>query len=224
MDMKIKAGVIKKHRQHKLWSQEQLAEACGLGLRTIQRIEKSGNASYESTRAIASVFEVDVESLQYTEKPFTEYQHIQPGYLIMVIMFSVVSFALSFSYSEYPKVDQIEISIVAIIGLFCLIVGIIFSSLSIKVKEDSLSWHFGFKFWHKQVKIDEITSCVVVKNSILSGFGIRMMGSGWLYNVSGLLAVEVVLKSGKTIRLGTDEPEYLAQAIRAALEGAASVY
>ena len=145
MDMKIKAGVIKKHREHNLWSQEQLAEACGLGLRTIQRIEKSGNASYESTRAIASVFEVNVESLQYTEKPFTEYQHIQPGYLIMVIMFSVVSFALSFSYSEYPNVDQIEISIAAIIGLFCLIVGIIFSSLSIKVKEDSLSRNFGFK-------------------------------------------------------------------------------
>ena len=40
---------------------------------------------------------------------------------------------------------------------------------------------------------------------------------GWLYNVSGYEAVEIALASGKRLRLGTDEPHRLAQALRAAM-------
>ena len=46
--------------------------------------------------------------------------------------------------------------------------------------------------------------------------GIRWWGHGWLYNVSGFKAVEIELASGKRLRIGTDEPERLAQAISAA--------
>ncbi len=45
------------------WSQEHLARAAGLGLRTIQRIESSGVASFESTLAIAGAFDVPVDEL-----------------------------------------------------------------------------------------------------------------------------------------------------------------
>jgi hypothetical protein len=40
------------------------------------------------------------------------------------------------------------------------------------------------------------------------------MGDGWLYNVSGLRAVEVGLKSGRKYRVGTDEPERLEAALK----------
>ena len=61
--MKINAELVKKLRADKQWSQEQLAATCGLNLRTIQRLENTGNASIESVRALAAVFAVDASSL-----------------------------------------------------------------------------------------------------------------------------------------------------------------
>ena len=65
----------------------------------------------------------------------------------------------------------------------------------------------------KQLLIDEIHSCRVVRNKWWQGFGIRMLSDGWMYNLSGLQAVKLKLKSGAQVRLGTDEPNYLLQAI-----------
>jgi transcriptional regulator with XRE-family HTH domain len=64
MDMKVDSSYIKAERARRAWSQEHLAEASGLGLRTIQRIEKTGAASYESARSLAAVFEIDVAELR----------------------------------------------------------------------------------------------------------------------------------------------------------------
>ena len=56
--------VMKALRQERDWSQEQLADFSGLSLRTIQRIEGTNKAGYESLRALAAAFETDVESLE----------------------------------------------------------------------------------------------------------------------------------------------------------------
>ena len=64
MDMKVDSSYIKAQRARRAWSQEHLAEVTGLGLRTIQRIEKTGAASYESARSLAAVFEIDVADLR----------------------------------------------------------------------------------------------------------------------------------------------------------------
>ena len=45
LEMKVKSALIRKLRGAKLWSQEELAVACDLSLRTIQRLENSGSAS-----------------------------------------------------------------------------------------------------------------------------------------------------------------------------------
>lgn len=67
MDMKVDRSYIKAQRERRAWSQEHLAEVAGLGLRTIQRIEKTGNASYESARSLAAVFEIAVAELRVTQ-------------------------------------------------------------------------------------------------------------------------------------------------------------
>ena len=63
MDMKVKNSLIKAAREQRAWSQSHLAETCGLSLRTIQRIEKSGQASPESIKALASVLECSTNEL-----------------------------------------------------------------------------------------------------------------------------------------------------------------
>ena len=64
MDMQIDASKVRAERERRAWSQEQLAEVAGLSLRTIQRVESSGSASFETTKAIAAVFESDIDSLR----------------------------------------------------------------------------------------------------------------------------------------------------------------
>jgi transcriptional regulator with XRE-family HTH domain len=62
--MRIDSKRIRAERERRAWSQEHLATVSGLGLRTIQRIEKTGAASFESARALAAVLEVDVAQLR----------------------------------------------------------------------------------------------------------------------------------------------------------------
>ena len=74
MEMKVNSRLIKIEREKRAWSQEQLAMIAGLGLRTVQRIETTGSASYESLKAIASAYDMaasdfSVESEQISSAP-----------------------------------------------------------------------------------------------------------------------------------------------------------
>ena len=62
--MQVNIDEIKTQRSNRAWSQTQLAEVSGLSLRTIQRIEKTGVASLESVKSLASVFEIDIKDIQ----------------------------------------------------------------------------------------------------------------------------------------------------------------
>lgn len=79
--MKIDSSLVKKLRTAKNWSQEQLSEACGLSLRTIQRLENGSNASIESVRALATAFEIDPNELMLseTETPLTPLDAVKIG-------------------------------------------------------------------------------------------------------------------------------------------------
>ncbi len=209
MEMKINRHNLKRLRKDRLWSQEQLAEACSLSLRTIQRIYSSGTASMDSIGAIASVLEVDKDVLQQREIKFEPYQHTQLGYLMWVIFFTIPSVLIAMA--ALPLSGMIFLVIAMVVP------GILFASLSIGVTETSINWYFGPRFWKKDVSIKDVSGCKVVRNNPLMGWGIRMLGDGWMYNVSGLLAVEIRLKSGSVIRLGSDEPNYLKEAIDGAI-------
>jgi len=74
MDMKINNKLVKKLRQQKHWSQDQLAAASNISLRTVQRLEKSGACSLETKRALAAVFEISPEMLG--ENPSHSPNHI----------------------------------------------------------------------------------------------------------------------------------------------------
>lgn len=104
----------------------------------------------------------------------------------------------------------------AVIGLLMVILAIIaliFSSLTIEIDADALNWRFGLGVWTKRIAVEDIVSAVPVRNPWWYGFGIHRTPRGWLYNVSGLDAVEICLRDGRTLRLGTDEPGKLLSAL-----------
>ena len=67
--------------------------------------------------------------------------------------------------------------------------------------------------------LDEIETVAVVRNHWWNGFGIRMRPGFRLYNVSGLDAVELRLKSSDIRRIGTDDPQGLAGALKLPARG-----
>jgi transcriptional regulator with XRE-family HTH domain len=66
--MKINAELVFELRTKKSWSQEELALAAGVNLRTIQRIEKEASASLQSKKALASAFGIRISDLEPQEK------------------------------------------------------------------------------------------------------------------------------------------------------------
>jgi DNA-binding XRE family transcriptional regulator len=218
MEMKVKSSLIRRYRAERLWSQEQLAHACGLGLRTIQRIEARGSASPETIKALAAVFEVGSETLTWREGTYKVYSHKQWGYFTFAALPVVAACLLAFN----STVLTIPAAGLGIIFGSLTVLLILFSSMTIEVNESELSWCFGLGALKNSIPLEEIGSCKKVKNPIWMGFGIHGFGTGWIYNVSGLLGVEIELKGGAFLRLGTDQPNYLLQAIEDAKDNLSS--
>ena len=56
--------LVKSLRQKNNWSQEQLAQFCGLNICTIQRVEKGDTVGLETLKSLAAVFDIDVDTLK----------------------------------------------------------------------------------------------------------------------------------------------------------------
>jgi transcriptional regulator with XRE-family HTH domain len=65
--MKVNAELIVRLRKERSWSQDELAIAAGLNLRTIQRVENDGAASLQSKKALAAALEIDTHDLDSEE-------------------------------------------------------------------------------------------------------------------------------------------------------------
>lgn len=73
--MRINAQLVTTLRKKKSWSQEELATASGLNLRTIQRIESDGAASLQSRKALAAAFDVEVGDLELKESTMKRFEY-----------------------------------------------------------------------------------------------------------------------------------------------------
>ncbi len=67
--MAISGDRLRALREQRAWSQAHLAEAAGLSLRTVQRVEAEGTASAETRLALAGALGVPVESLNASPAP-----------------------------------------------------------------------------------------------------------------------------------------------------------
>lgn len=91
--------------------------------------------------------------------------------------------------------------------------GYLLTSLTVEVTATNLVWFFGPGVWRNKIELASIVTATVETNKWWWGLGIHLTPRGWLYNVAGLKAVEVTTRDGKRVRIGSDEPERLADAI-----------
>ena len=74
--MKVNTSQVMNLRKQRSWSQDELATAAGLNLRTVQRIENEGTAALESIKALAAALEVDLEDLKSPpEKRMAQFEY-----------------------------------------------------------------------------------------------------------------------------------------------------
>ncbi len=140
------------------------------------------------------------------------YRHTQFGTVNVVITVSIMPLVF------LPAWLAGAAPIAWLILVFLLGVLILFYNLTVTIDGQDLRIHFGIGLIRKRFPLDQIDSCQPVRNSWIYGWGIRLTPRGWLYNVSGLEAVELQMKNGKTCRIGTDEPAVLAAVLRRALD------
>jgi hypothetical protein len=138
------------------------------------------------------------------------YQHTQRGILMIAALLVAAVVAASVASIEPSPTRWLGLALT--VG-FAILAGL-FSSLTVVVDDDELRWYFGPGAWSYRLSPAEIESVRVVRNSWLNGFGIRMRPGFRLYNVSGLDAVELKLKTGEIRRIGTDDPSGLAAALQ----------
>jgi hypothetical protein len=103
------------------------------------------------------------------------------------------------------------------LGLVMGLVPLQFGWLTVLVTSPALHVRFGIGWIRRRIPIANVRSVQLVRNRWYYGWGIRLTPHGWLWNVSGLDAVELELTSGRRFRIGTDEPKALEAAIRRAL-------
>jgi XRE family transcriptional regulator, regulator of sulfur utilization len=68
--------LVRKLRLQRGWSQEHLAELVGVSVRTIQRIERGYSPGLETSKALASVFEVDVSIFTSEESTVNKHENL----------------------------------------------------------------------------------------------------------------------------------------------------
>lgn len=140
-----------------------------------------------------------------------QYRHTQIGSVILAtISGAMVLILLLMDLYEFNWIPLIVLAILAI----CVV---LFATLTVEIDQEHLRIQFGPGFIRKKFPLQDIESHQVVKNHWFYGWGIRRTPHGWLWNVSGLDAVELLLKNGKRFRIGTDDPEGLARAIQQSL-------
>jgi hypothetical protein len=143
------------------------------------------------------------------------YRHTQPGTATLLICIVAGLFGAAATWYAGPaSTTGLWIMLVVLIA-----VAVIFNSLTVEIEARELHWYFGPGWWTYRLALEEIDSAAVVRNHWWNGFGIRTARGFTLYNVSGLDAVELKLKSGDVKRIGTDDPTGLADALKSARGG-----
>jgi hypothetical protein len=94
---------------------------------------------------------------------------------------------------------------------------LLFGWLTVLVADGEVHARFGVGLIRRTVAFGDVRGYRAVRNPWYYGWGLRLIPGGWLYNISGLSAVEIDLPENRRIRIGTNDPSGLLEALSRAL-------
>ena len=139
------------------------------------------------------------------------YRHTQMGWAVIVTLLIVAVLAVSVLLAaELGGWAAISAS------LFLLALPLL-GTLTVSVDAEQIRLSFGIGLIRKRFALSRVRHFSVIRNPWYLGWGIHFYPGGSIYNVSGFGAVQLVFDGGKRVRIGTDQPERLRQAIEQVL-------
>ena len=170
-------------------------------------------------------------SLSYDRILFEEEQRFRQPWLILLVVFicAIVFTSVALSLHSFT------VSSLGTIGFAGMFSGIVASALVVivllvcrlRVRVDHQSLDISFRpFVHRRIRLQDIAQFEPRTYRPLidaSGWGVHysFTGKGWAYNVSGDRAVQIKLKNGGWLLIGSQKPDELAKAIAEAREASA---
>lgn len=139
------------------------------------------------------------------------YRHTQMGWIVVVVLLMALlgtGLAVTAADGSFGAVAPLAL---------LLVVAALFVSLTVEVDEEALRLRFGVGLVRRTIRLADIASWRRVRNPWYYGWGVRNYGRGLLYNVAGFDAVEVHLRSGFQLRVGTNDADGLCAALGARL-------
>jgi hypothetical protein len=139
------------------------------------------------------------------------YEHSQTGWFVIPVLafFTVVAFIVA----SDEQVQVVAVVTIIVIMVAVLVLGVALSRLDVTVTDDQVVAAFGFGKPRRAFDLADIKEVRAVRNSWWNGWGVRRIRNGWMYNVWGLDAVQLELRSGTSFRIGTDDPDGLEAAL-----------
>jgi hypothetical protein len=145
-------------------------------------------------------------------------KYTQTGTFSMLVMIPCIIFLIVLLYITGSE-ETIMIAVLSFCALIFIMALLVFCRLTIIIDNTHLTFIMGIGLIRKSFLLSDIESCTPVRNSVLWGIGIHMTPHGWLYNVSGLSAIEISFKNSKSkIRIGTDRPEEIAEEVNSRID------
>ena len=145
------------------------------------------------------------------------YRHTQVGWTLLGLLGAGLVGLTWLYLAELPRPALPVLVLAAALA----VLGYVFGSLTVEVEGGSLRWWFGPGWLRWSRPLAAIASAERGRSSWWTGWGIRLTRFGWLYNVSGFDFVKVTLANGRSIGLGTDDPDGLLRSL--SRHGAAAV-
>jgi len=131
---------------------------------------------------------------------------------VLLIVFAILLVIRGFS----TEPETYMYATLVFIFMVCLLN---FYKLTIVINNTTVSFKLGIGIFGKSYKIADIESCEPVVDSFLNGWGIHKIPGGWLYNVSGFRAIELIFKDAdRVVRIGTNKGDEITELISGLLD------
>ena len=156
---------------------------------------------------------------------FKESQRFTQTWVMIILSISLIAILLAIANQWSEKADKSLVSnldLLLSLLVFILVVSFIFiSKLKTKIDNEGVKYQF-FPFHSKYhtIKWDEITKIHVRKYNPISeygGWGFKggffFKAKGTAFNISGNIGIQLVLKNGKSLLIGTQQKEKVEQVL-----------
>lgn len=133
------------------------------------------------------------------------YQHTQRGTLVLVALGTAALLMIILAMGQ--------LAIGGTAFAVCALLMLLFGSLTVAVDSTSIALRFGIGWVRRQIPLQRVESAEVIRTRWYYGWGIRLTPKGWMWNTSGLDAVQLNYNDGKRFIIGTDDAAALAAEI-----------